>query len=65
MTQYMAAPSVDGTQSSIPRRVGTRSMLPSTWINREVHGREDRDPGPQRAGGRAFPHDAEEGVRRG
>jgi hypothetical protein len=36
MTQYMAAPATDGAQASIPRRVGTRSMLPSTWINREV-----------------------------
>ena len=36
VTQYMAAPSVDGANSSIPRRGGTRSMLPTSWVTREI-----------------------------
>ena len=31
---YMAAPSGTNGEALLPRRVGTRSMLPSTWINR-------------------------------
>ena len=30
---YMAAPTTNGKRP-LPRRVGTRSMLPSTWISR-------------------------------
>ena len=33
MGAYMAAPTTNG-EAPVPRRVGTRSMLPSTWINR-------------------------------
>ena len=32
---YMTAPSVNGDKP-LPRRVGTRSMLPSTWLNRTL-----------------------------
>ena len=32
---YMAPPTTNGDKP-LPRRVGTRSMLPSTWLNREL-----------------------------
>ena len=30
---YMVAPSTTSGDKPLPRRVGTRSMLPSTWLN--------------------------------
>ena len=32
---YMTAPTTNGDKP-LPRRLGTRSMLPSTWINRSL-----------------------------
>ncbi len=32
---YMTAPTSNG-EKPLPRRVGTRSMLPSTWISRSL-----------------------------
>ncbi len=32
---YMTAPTTNGDRP-LPRRVGTRSMLPSTWLSREI-----------------------------
>ncbi|MDP8951958.1 MAG: hypothetical protein M3N18_06940 [Actinomycetota bacterium] len=32
---YMTAPTTNGDRP-LPRRVGTRSMLPSTWISRSL-----------------------------
>ena len=33
--QYMVAPTTNGDKP-LPRRIGTRSMLPTTWISREL-----------------------------
>jgi hypothetical protein len=33
--QYMTAPTTNGDKP-LPRRIGTRSMLPSTWLGRTL-----------------------------
>ena len=35
MTEYVIAPDKNGAPS-LPKRAGTRSMLPSTWIDRTL-----------------------------
>ena len=35
LAAYMTAPASNG-EAPLPRRIGTRSMLPSTWLNRSL-----------------------------
>ena len=35
MTEYMTAPTTNGDKP-LPRRAGTRGMVPSTWISHEL-----------------------------
>ncbi len=35
MTEYMSAPTANGDKP-LPRRAGTRGMVPSTWIGHEL-----------------------------